>query len=452
MPYKNALSPKKPYLDVNSNKSSSAIVGRLANQFGIKLGVTTSLLATIYLSSSSQVVNAADLILDRDTTKQNFFQEKNTPTSLPRVFSTIASTSLIPQTLFTIYTVKPGDTLDGIAIQHQVSRDELVKLNKINNSNIIFVNQRLKIPTKATDNALLDIKLDEMNDSSVESYPVTVHPHQELKLASTNSASDVKQKSTPVDSFELPTKASAENRPNSAKLSNKVNSTPTKEDPHLVKLKAEIEQMQTQERDRLQQQTSNTAFTLPNLPPAEHSQPNHSTEENPQKTFQQVAVVASATPQHNLKPNLPLKKTISLQLPPLPPSEEYLPRVFEGYIWPAEGVLTSHYGWRWGRLHRGIDIAAPVGTPVLAAASGTVINAGWHSGYGNLIKLKHSDGSITLYAHNHRNLVSHGQQVERGEQIAEMGSTGHSTGSHLHFEIHFEDEGAVNPLVLLGSR
>ena len=116
------------------------------------------------------------------------------------------------------------------------------------------------------------------------------------------------------------------------------------------------------------------------------------------------------------------------------------------------GVLTSGYGWRWGRLHRGIDIAAPIGTPVLAAASGVVVGAGWHSGYGNLIKIEHLDGSVTLYGHTNKILVTHDQKVEQGQQIAEMGNTGNSTGSHLHFEIHPKSKEAIDPLVLLGSK
>jgi murein DD-endopeptidase MepM/ murein hydrolase activator NlpD len=93
---------------------------------------------------------------------------------------------------------------------------------------------------------------------------------------------------------------------------------------------------------------------------------------------------------------------------------------------------TSGYGWRWGRMHRGIDIAGPVGTPIMAAASGVVVRSGWNSGgYGNLVDIRHADGSMTRYAHNSRLLVREGQQVRQGQQIAEMGSTGFSTGPHV---------------------
>ncbi|MBD2124045.1 peptidoglycan DD-metalloendopeptidase family protein [Trichocoleus sp. FACHB-262] len=149
-------------------------------------------------------------------------------------------------------------------------------------------------------------------------------------------------------------------------------------------------------------------------------------------------------------------QTVSPDLPPLAAADRYLPEnaaSFKGYIWPAKGVLSSGYGWRWGRMHKGIDIAAPVGTPVVAAASGVVITAGWNEGgYGNLVEIQHPDGSVTLYAHNNRILVRSGQQVDQGQQIAEMGSTGYSTGPHSHFELHAAGQGAVNPMKYLASR
>lgn len=121
-----------------------------------------------------------------------------------------------------------------------------------------------------------------------------------------------------------------------------------------------------------------------------------------------------------------------------------------GFSWPAAGKLTSRYGRRWGRMHKGIDIAGPVGTPINAAADGTVIAAGWNSGgYGNLVEVRHSDGTTTRYGHNSRVSVGIGQTVRQGQQLAEMGSTGHSTGSHLHFEIRPSGGNAVNPIAHL---
>jgi murein DD-endopeptidase MepM/ murein hydrolase activator NlpD len=121
------------------------------------------------------------------------------------------------------------------------------------------------------------------------------------------------------------------------------------------------------------------------------------------------------------------------------------------FSWPAAGVLTSRYGRRWGRMHKGIDIAGPVGTPINSAADGIVVFAGWSDSYGNLVEVKHTDGTRTRYAHNSRLLVSVGQNVAQGQQVSEMGSTGHSTGSHLHFEIRPGGGDAVNPISHLPS-
>ncbi|MEM9117475.1 MAG: peptidoglycan DD-metalloendopeptidase family protein [Cyanobacteria bacterium P01_F01_bin.56] len=135
---------------------------------------------------------------------------------------------------------------------------------------------------------------------------------------------------------------------------------------------------------------------------------------------------------------------------PLVPSVQTGSQGLNTYVWPARGTLSSGYGWRWGRMHRGVDIAAPTGTPVYAAAAGTVSFAGWNNGgYGNLVDIRHSDGSLTRYAHNNRLLVTLGQPVEQGQLIAEVGSTGYSTGPHLHFEIHKPNQGAVNPMSYL---
>ena len=122
------------------------------------------------------------------------------------------------------------------------------------------------------------------------------------------------------------------------------------------------------------------------------------------------------------------------------------------YITPAAGVLSSGYGMRWGRMHSGIDIAEPIGTPVMAAAAGTVEFAGSTTGgYGNLIDVRHSDGSMTRYAHLDRVHVQKGDCVTQGQVIGEMGSTGLSTGSHLHFEIRLAVKGAVNPVAYLSG-
>jgi murein DD-endopeptidase MepM/ murein hydrolase activator NlpD len=103
--------------------------------------------------------------------------------------------------------------------------------------------------------------------------------------------------------------------------------------------------------------------------------------------------------------------------------------------WPVSGPVTSGFGSRWGRMHEGIDIAVGVGTPVHAAAAGTVIYAGWMEGYGNLVAIDHGNGLSTAYGHNSTLACSVGQTVSAGQVVAYSGSTGHSTGPHVHFEV-----------------
>jgi murein DD-endopeptidase MepM/ murein hydrolase activator NlpD len=114
-----------------------------------------------------------------------------------------------------------------------------------------------------------------------------------------------------------------------------------------------------------------------------------------------------------------------------------------GYGWPMCAPVTSEYGPRWGRVHRGIDQGASTGTPIGAAKAGSVIFAGWQGGYGNLVLIDHGD-AVTAYAHQSRFAVGQGAQVSRGQTIGYVGSTGNSTGPHLHLEIRVNGS-AVNP-------
>jgi murein DD-endopeptidase MepM/ murein hydrolase activator NlpD len=116
------------------------------------------------------------------------------------------------------------------------------------------------------------------------------------------------------------------------------------------------------------------------------------------------------------------------------PASVERPASASGLIWPTSGPVTSGYGMRWGAMHAGLDIAPPFGTPVYAANSGTVIFAGSQGGYGTLILIDHGGGFVTAYAHLSALAVGSGTVVGRGQLIGNVGSTGDSTGPHLHFE------------------
>lgn len=118
----------------------------------------------------------------------------------------------------------------------------------------------------------------------------------------------------------------------------------------------------------------------------------------------------------------------------------------DSLLWPVEeGKISSGYGLRSGRFHEGLDIVANQGSGVRAVATGYVVFSGSFSGYGKTVVIYHGDGFSSIYAHNQKNLVSEGQQVQAGEQVALLGQSGETRGTHLHFEIRKEGE-AVNPL------
>ena len=116
-----------------------------------------------------------------------------------------------------------------------------------------------------------------------------------------------------------------------------------------------------------------------------------------------------------------------------------------GLMWPVNGPIASGFGMRWGRLHAGVDIAVPAGTPIAAAASGTVVLMGWVDGYGNYTCIDHGGGMATCYGHQSSYAVSSGAQVSQGQVIGYVGNTGHSFGAHLHFEVRINGN-PVDPL------
>jgi murein DD-endopeptidase MepM/ murein hydrolase activator NlpD len=138
-----------------------------------------------------------------------------------------------------------------------------------------------------------------------------------------------------------------------------------------------------------------------------------------------------------------------------PANDSGRPVVSGSYAKPAAGRVSSCYGMRWGTLHGGVDVAAPIGTPIYAVASGVVKRAGTATGFGQAVYVLGDDGYVTVYGHVNRYFVSTGERVSAGEQIAEVGNRGQSTGPHLHFEVHPRGVmygGQINPVPWLNAR
>ncbi|MGV9747103.1 M23 family metallopeptidase [Rhodococcus zopfii] len=121
-------------------------------------------------------------------------------------------------------------------------------------------------------------------------------------------------------------------------------------------------------------------------------------------------------------------------------------------VQPVSGTLTSEFGPRWGAHHGGIDIAAPIGTPIKSAADGTVLDAGPASGYGQWVRVLNDDGSTAVYGHVESYQVAAGQRVSAGDQIATVGNRGWSTGPHLHFEVWDQNGTKTDPNAWLNNR
>jgi len=387
-----------------------------------------------------------------------------------------------------IYTVRAGDTISGIARSYGISPDEIVKANKIQNPNLIPIDQQLVIPYQTTAESSSKISSFSPNNSiSAKTNDNTIKPVVTRDI-STNISTNKESQNNLNDPYisklrddidklrnqiqdQYRNEESGVSINNSPSLVNRESLEPSyAPNPANSRLRVDIDKLRNQIQNQYSDEESavdidNTSSLVSqeSLEPSYISNPNpvsSGDRKNLNVTLENNSVSEEALISFAINSidndNSPLIDRLSPQLPPLSSPEEYLPdnsNIFNGYMWPAQGAFTSGYGWRWGRMHKGIDIAAPIGTPILAAATGEVIFAGWNSGgYGNLVKVKHPDGSVTFYAHNNKIFVRRGQKIKQGQQIAEMGSTGYSTGPHLHFEIRTNGSTAVNPIALLPKK
>lgn len=337
------------------------------------------------------------------------------------------------------YRVRSGDTLRSIASSLGTTPEAIIRANSLIDPNVIFVGSTLVVPAEST-HVLEEISaagpeealsvggenLTEQNLLGSIKDKESRDPYVANLLAEVQKIRD--------QSVEVSEAASVEIEADAA----------VSEESQLLAI--------ADSSDRIA--TLNVASRGPSAPEAESSMASNQTA-NRAEASSDLLAAAPISPDAYIPAQRSSGQVVSPDMPILPSADEYLPDApdyFDGFIWPTQGTVTSGYGWRWGRMHRGVDVAGPVGTPVVAAATGIIEQAGWNSGgYGNMVEIRHPDGSLTRYAHNNSLNVSSGQNVKQGQQIAEMGSTGYSTGPHLHFELH-QGGSAVNPVAYLPSR
>ncbi|NJN01901.1 MAG: peptidoglycan DD-metalloendopeptidase family protein [Leptolyngbyaceae cyanobacterium RM1_1_2] len=381
-----------------------------------------------------------------------------------RAANTLPVPVAIVPTAVQTYQIRSGDTIGSIASNYGITAAELASFNGIADPNFIVAGSVLAVPEQSLSAEADTAALAAANPSVFQANP-EVTENQGSQLARLQATVIHR-----VNSAELLGKL---RQPSIAETNTEAAQAPAEveeaaAEPYVSNLLADVEA--TRQTQSVQPETTEVA--LGSL----ESSPQATVPLNPEFSNQEAegeaSVLPTTLPQFDqaqlfaaaplgsevyapLNP-VPTGRVVSPSLPVLPAADEFLPETpnrFNGYAWPTTGVLTSGYGWRWGRMHRGLDIAGPVGTPVVAAAPGVVERSGWNSGgYGNLVDIRHPDGSMTRYGHNSRLLVTPGQQVAQGQQIAEMGSTGYSTGPHLHFEVHLPGQGTVNPIAYLPNR
>ena len=379
------------------------------------------------------------------------------------------------------YRVKAGDTLSAIALRQKMPLVALIKVNHLDDPNRLQINQKLIIPARRSNNSVaLNI---------VRIAPPTAFLPVAPSLNPTYSG--MGGEISDDDSV------SASPPPNVAEIQQAQSAAAQQEllgDRYVDNLRSDIQKLRqkyhqgllTAQAKPYANKTSTRPATAANateqLQPQILAQSTVNQPINPEFSAERAAKTLQLDGQKQLPSSVKLagrtvrvrngvataplgsdaveslrsfqEQNVSPALPPLGGVDNYLPNPTsisaKGFIWPARGKLTSGYGWRWGRMHKGVDIAAPIGTPIIAAAPGVVVKAGWNSGgYGNLVDIQHTDGTVTRYGHNKRVLVRAGQIVQQGQQISEMGNTGFSTGPHLHFEVHPMGKKAVNPIAYL---
>ena len=379
------------------------------------------------------------------------------------------------------YRVKAGDTLSAIALRQKMPLVALIKVNHLDDPNRLQINQRLIIPVKRSSNSVA------LNIGRIKTPTAFLPVTPSLNPTYSGMGGEISDDDS----------VSASPPPNVAEIQQAQSAAAQQKllgDRYVDNLRSDIQKLRQKYHQGLltaqakpdANQASITPVTAANA--ASQHQPQIQAQStvnqpiNPEFTAERAAKTLQLDGQKQLP--APLRsagrtvrvrngvatapfgtdaveslrsfqeQNVSPALPPLGGVDNYLPNPTsisaKGFIWPARGKLTSGYGWRWGRMHKGVDIAAPIGTPIIAAAPGVVVKAGWNSGgYGNLVDIQHTDGTVTRYGHNKRVLVRAGQIVQQGQQISEMGNTGFSTGPHLHFEVHPMGKKAVNPIAYL---
>ncbi len=327
-------------------------------------------------------------------------------------------TLLIPSQSGLIYTVKQGDTLEDIANRYQVRQQQIIEATPLNRPEYLRIGQRLLIPGDVSE---------------------LINRQKEMIAAQKAREEEERRRQ----------EEEAQRR-----------------EEEQARLEAERQRQAEQEQQRAEQERQAQAALLAS------GSLTHTVSSG--DTIERIAARYGVTQRSIIRANnlrnphwLRIGQRLAIPAPGTQPTSAPAPQVqpqpqaqpvpaappqappqarSSGFIWPVSGQITSGFGYRRGRLHAGVDIPGPVGSPILAVQEGVVIFAGnGGDGYGNRVDIRHPNGIVTRYAHGHQIYVSNGQYVQQGQTIMSRGSTGWSTGPHLHFEVRPGGGAPVDP-------
>ncbi|MBM4403267.1 MAG: LysM peptidoglycan-binding domain-containing protein [Candidatus Cloacimonetes bacterium] len=353
------------------------------------------------------------------------------------------------------HTVQKGETLSGLSRKYGVSVDELKRLNNLKTSNL-QIGQVLRIKPKPTQapppvrdpaptpppasppvTEQMRVQLPEEYYYTVKSqdnlYRISVNNSVKLKdLIVWNGFADENHKIKPGDMIIIKDPSQYEPGAGTPPATQTPPSTPPA-NPPAAETEDFVERVHVvQPKETLYRIASDNGMTVEEL-----KRLNNLTS-NKIKVGQRLYL----TP----------RREGSIDLPPSPgitePDLEGSERIRTDLIMPVDGSVSSEFGIRNGRPHKGMDIAARTGTPIYAVLDGTVAFSGYQGAYGNVVVLEHPDFVMTVYAHNEKNLVNVGDQVAKGQPIASVGATGDASGAHVHFEYRIKGK-AINPRKVL---
>ncbi len=304
----------------------------------------------------------------------------------------------IPSQPGLIYTVKQGDTLEEVANRYRVSQQAIIAATPLDRPEYLRIGQRLLIPGDVA----------ELIQRQKEIVAAQKAKEEEEKR---RQAEEAQQQRPAKPEPPLPAPAVA-----AGSLTHTVQSGDTIE---RIAARYGVSQRSIIQANHLRNPHWLRLGQRLLIPAPDHQPPP-----------------APVSPRRS---SLPTQRPRLLAAPPQGQSSS-------GFVWPVAGQITSGFGYRGGRFHAGVDIPGPVGSPVVAVMEGTVIFAGnGGDGYGNRVDIRHPNGLVTRYAHGHQIYVSNGQYVQQGQTIMSRGSTGRSTGPHLHFEVRPGGGAPVDP-------